>query len=85
MLSPTYENELLSRDDFLSGPIVTWENRADILALFDRSQTLCGEIQKICTKINQTNRLTQEDADSFAELLWQLSQLSTELKRIDCE
>lgn len=85
MLSPNYENELLSRNDFLSGPIVTWENRRDILTLFERSQILCGEIQKISTRISQTNRLTQEDADSFAGLLSQLSQLSIELQRIDCE
>lgn len=85
MLSPNYENELLPREDFLSGPIVTWENRRDILTLFDRSQTLCGEIQKIWTKISQTNRLTQEDADCFAALLSQLSDLSIELQKIDCE
>ncbi|MEZ2126647.1 MULTISPECIES: hypothetical protein [unclassified Sinorhizobium] len=85
MLSPNCENELLPMDDFLSGPIVTWENRSDILALFSRSQALCEEIQEIWTRISQTSRLRQEDADSFAGLLWQLSELSSELKRIDCE
>lgn len=63
--------------------VVTWENRDQIIGLLRKSSRICEEIQNLWNGTGNGKRLSQEDADWFAELLARQVQLHDELGQIE--